>query len=115
MSLEESTVENPWYSLKEAANSGYPAYSTLRKYISDGRLPAVKMGRRIMVRKQDLDSLAKPMQGMKNSQAIKAAIERVVAESPSLTTEQRERLAAVLRTTSEHRPGYSSLAGGDAV
>ncbi|WP_398396877.1 helix-turn-helix domain-containing protein [Schaalia sp. JY-X169] len=50
-----------YLSLKEASALGFGAYQTLRKYIADGRLPAVKIGSRVKVRLADLESLAIPV------------------------------------------------------
>ena len=51
-----------YFSLKEATGLGFGAYQTLRKYISDGRLPAVKIGSRVKIRLADLEALAVPVE-----------------------------------------------------
>ena len=50
-----------YLSLKEASALGIGAYQTLRKYIANGSLPAVKIGSRVKVRLADLEALAVPV------------------------------------------------------
>lgn len=84
-------------SLQEAVDLGYGGYSTLRAYIADGRLKAVKVGRRWRLRLEDLERLEIPAPGHPTDQAAAdAAIARLVAAAPRLTDEQRERLALIL-------------------
>lgn len=84
-----------YLNLNEAVVLGYGAYQTLRRYISDGRLPAVKIGGRVKVLRSDLDALAKPAREA-DSDKVESAVERIVSAAPPLTTEQRERLAVIL-------------------
>lgn len=84
-------------SLQEAVDFGYGGYSTLRAYIADGRLKAVKVGRRWRLRLEDLERLEIPAPGHPTDRAAAdAAIERLVAAAPRLTIQQRERLALIL-------------------
>ena len=46
-----------YLSLQEAVGLGFGAYQTLRKYIAEGRLPAVKIGGRVKVLRADLDEV----------------------------------------------------------
>ncbi|HCG55822.1 MAG: helix-turn-helix domain-containing protein [Microbacteriaceae bacterium] len=78
-------------SLQSAVDLGYGAYSTLRRYIADGRLPAVKIGSRLKVRRADLDALAVSA-GPVAATELDRAVERVLASAPALTDAQRERL-----------------------
>ena len=52
---------NHYLTLQEAVSLGYGAYQTLRTYIADGRLPAVRIGRRVKVLRSDLDKLPVPI------------------------------------------------------
>lgn len=79
-------------SLAEAVDLGYGGYSTLRKYIAEDRLPAVRIGRRIKVRRSDLDLLARPTSG----DAIELHIAEVVDAAPRLNDDQIARLRFVL-------------------
>ncbi|MGO1225829.1 helix-turn-helix domain-containing protein [Brachybacterium paraconglomeratum] len=88
-----------YLNLSDAVALGYGAYQTLRRYIADGRLPAVKIGGRVKVLRTDLDALAVPRRESTFEDVV-SAVERVVAEAPPLTPEQRERLAVVLGGTS---------------
>lgn len=66
MSISRPILEPPpapapvLLSLQEAVQRGYGAYSTLRRYIAEGRLPAVKVGSRVKIRQADLAMLAVP-------------------------------------------------------
>lgn len=88
-------VQPTYLTLQQGVAEGYAAYSTLRAYVSDGRLPAVRIGGRIKVRREDLDALATPAR-QERARDVVSAVERVVAEAPPLTQEQRERLAVIL-------------------
>lgn len=89
----------PYISLQEGVSLGYGAYSTLRSWIADGRLPAVKIGGRVKITVADLESLARPKAtgdtGATQKSADYAAVARVVAAAPRLTDEQREQLATI--------------------
>ncbi|GAA1483670.1 helix-turn-helix domain-containing protein [Brachybacterium fresconis] len=88
-----------YVTLQQAVAEGYAAYSTLRGYIADGRLPAIYIGGRIKIRREDLDALATPARQAPTRDVV-AAVERIVAEAPPLTPEQREHLAVILGGTS---------------
>lgn len=84
-------------SLKEAAERGFGGYSTLRKKIASGELPADRVGRRYLILESDLEAMAAPVIGRPTEHAsISAAIDRLVASAPRLSKEQRERLASLL-------------------
>lgn len=89
----------PYISLQEGVSLGYGAYSTLRSWIADGRLPAVKIGGRVKITVADLEALARPKvtdgTGSAQQSADNAAVARVVAAAPRLTDEQREQLATI--------------------
>lgn len=93
--------ENPQQllSLQQAVALGYGGYSTLRKYIAEDRLPAVKIGSRVKVLRADLDAL----RVRKRSATFEdgdAAVDRIVATAPPLTDEQVRRLASQLGSAS---------------
>lgn len=89
----------PYISLQEGVSLGYGAYSTLRSWIADGRLPAVKIGGRVKITVADLEALTRPKAtggtGSAQQSADYAAVARVVAAAPRLTDEQREQLATI--------------------
>ncbi|MDK9661430.1 helix-turn-helix domain-containing protein [Propionibacterium freudenreichii] len=94
--MSQTHLISPTYlSLQQATAEGYGAYSTLRKYIADGRLPAVKIGSRIKIRESDLQDLATPVRGDAEA-PINVAIQRLVDAAPGLTRDQITRLSAVL-------------------
>lgn len=83
--------------LREAARDSRIGYSTLRKRVADGLLPAERVGRRVFVRPERLDALNSLSTGRPTQErAIDDAVARVVTAAPRLTSEQRERLAVVL-------------------
>lgn len=93
------TEPTSYISLQEGAARGYAAESTLRAWIADGRLPAVKIGGRVKITVEDLDALAIPkttQKAARSGEEVDAAVARVVASAPRLTNEQRERLAVIL-------------------
>ena len=84
-------------SLNEAVERGYGGYSTLRKKIASGELPAERVGRRYLILESDLEALVAPVVGRPTEHAsVSAAIDRIVASAPRLSNEQRERLANLL-------------------
>lgn len=89
------TTENnqdTYLSLSEAAARGYAGYSTLRKYIAEGRLPAYKTGSRVKVLRSDLDALVTPI----GTDRVDAVIDHLVSAAPPLTPEQTRRLRDLL-------------------
>lgn len=86
------TNHDTYLSLSEAVARGYAGYSTLRKYIAEGRLPAYKIGSRVKVLRSDLDALVTPI----GTDPVNAAIDHLVAAAPPLTPEQTRRLRDLL-------------------
>jgi len=88
---------NDQLSIQKAVDLGFGGYSTLRKLIAAGDLPARKVGSRIKLRLEDLESLAVPVSGRPaEQQTIDTAIARLVAAAPRLSNAQREKLAVIL-------------------
>lgn len=92
--MSKTGQHDQFLSLHEASALGYGGYSTLRKHIADGRLPAVRVGRRVKVRRKGLDALAVPTAVSPN--ALDDTVLRVVRAAPHLTDEQRSKLRVVL-------------------
>lgn len=83
--------------LQEAVTRVPLGYSTLRRKIACGELPAERVGRRILIRAADLDALTAPVVGHPADHgAIDRAVKRVVAAAPCLTADQRRHLAIAL-------------------
>lgn len=85
-----------YLTLQEGVAEGYGAYSTLRSWIAQGKLPAYKTGSRVKVLRTDLDALVRPAGG----DPVDAAIENLVAAAPPLTPEQVRRLRGLLKDAS---------------
>ena len=83
-----------YITLQEAVSLGYGAYQTLRKWIADGRLPAVKIGSRIKVLRTDLDALAVAVRPA-TFEDVEAAAERLAASAPPLSDAQVRRLSTI--------------------
>ncbi|RLP60531.1 helix-turn-helix domain-containing protein [Kocuria rhizophila] len=81
-----------YLTLQEAVAEGYGAYSTLRSWIAQGKLPASKTGSRVKILRSDLDALARPV----GVDPIEAAIARLLEAAPPLTPEQTRRLRDLL-------------------
>ena len=97
MSTTQS-VSPTYLTLQQLVAEGVAAYSTLRAYVADGRLPAVRVGNRIKVLREDVDALAIPTQHTAARDVV-SAVQRIVAEAPPLTQGQRERLAVIFGGT----------------
>ena len=82
----------PLLTLQEAVAEGYGAYSTLRMWIAQGKLPAYKTGSRVKVRRENLDALLVPV----DPDPIDVAIDELVSAAPTLSSEQRSRLASLV-------------------
>lgn len=90
------TADNSHFvTLQEAVRLGYGAYSTLRLWISQDRLPAVKIGGRVKVLRSDLDALARP-KGSGEPDGVDEAIARIVNQAPALSPTQLDRLRGIL-------------------
>lgn len=87
-----ASARDHYLTLREAVELGYGAYSTLRSWIAQGKLPAVKTGGRVKVLRTDLDALAQPV----GSDPVDAAIERLVATAPPLSERQIRLLRGLL-------------------
>ncbi|MGP5164896.1 hypothetical protein [Arthrobacter rhombi] len=87
-------VQPIYLTLQQAAAEGYAAYSTLRKYITDGRLPAVKVGSRVKVLRAALEALAVAVRPA-TFEEIEAAAERLAASAPPLNDAQVRRLSTI--------------------
>ena len=88
-----ATSTSPRYlTRQEAVAAGYGAYSTLRSWIAQGKLPAYKTGSRVKVLRSDLDALVTPT----GVDPVDAAIDKLVAAAPPLTPEQTRRLHDLL-------------------
>ena len=83
-----------YLNLTDAVRLGYGAYQTLRRYIADGRLPAIKVGGRVKVLRSDLDGLTVPKRPS-TFEDVENAVERIVATAPPLTDDQVRRLSAL--------------------
>ena len=85
--------ERTYYlTLKEAAAEGFGAYSTLRTWIARGKLPAYKTGKRVKVRRKDLEALAVPMR----IDPVERHVKALVDAAPRLSDEQIARLRFAL-------------------
>ncbi|WP_454165418.1 helix-turn-helix domain-containing protein [Gordonia iterans] len=89
--------------LQEAVDLGYGGYSTLRKYIADGKLTASKVGARVKIRRADLDALLTPA-AAPSYESAEAAIRRIVAVAPPLSGDQLRKLGRVLMDEAAARP-----------
>lgn len=63
-----------YLNLTDAVELGYGAYQTLRGWIKQGKLPAVKIGGRVKVLRSDLDALAAPTQPSHTFETVEAAV-----------------------------------------
>lgn len=87
-----SSNQQHYITLREAVELGYGAYSTLRSWIAQGKLPAVKTGGRVKLLRSDLDALARPV----GSDPLDAAIQVLETSADQLSADQRQRLAGLV-------------------
>ena len=93
------TTSLPQYlTLADAADLHGVTVRTLQRWLDTGLLTRYKLGPRLVrVDRAELESLVRPDgPGDLRAERLADYIERVVAEAPPLTTEQRERIAALL-------------------
>lgn len=64
MSTTVSLLDRRILSLSEACDLGYGAVSTLRRDIREGRLQAYRIGRRVVLRVEDLEDRLVPILGV---------------------------------------------------
>lgn len=78
--------------LQEAVAEGFGAYSTLRSWIAQGKLPAVKTGKSFKILREDLEALTVPVGG----DPVERQVERLIEAAPHLSSDQVARLRAAL-------------------
>lgn len=89
-----SDTQPTFLTLQQAVAEGFGAYSTLRLWISQGKLPAYKTGKRVKLRLEDLEALAKPVPV--KADPLDAHIQALVDAAPKLTDEQIARIRFAL-------------------
>lgn len=88
-------------SITEAAQLGIASYSTLRNWIRSGRLPATRIGERIVrIRRSDLEALREPAARAAVTMPtpddeLDDAVRRVVADAPALSDRQIRELSSI--------------------
>lgn len=103
-------------SLREAADAGYGSIYTLRRWIKNGSLPAVKIGQKYKVSKTDLESLRHPVDAPRAEpiDEIKAWAKRVAETAPPLTAEQAADIVAILRSGHRYATTWPSVVPDEA-
>lgn len=93
MSTYSPPSERTYYlTLQEAVAEGFGAYSTLRSWIAQGKLPAYKTGNRVKVLREDLEALAVPV----GTDPVERHVKALVDAAPRLSDEQIARLRFAL-------------------
>ena len=89
---------DPLLSITEASHLGIASYSTLRSWIRNGRLPAMRYGSKIVrIRLSDLEALREPATSAPCADAdLQAAVRQVVDAAPELSADQVRQLTTVL-------------------
>lgn len=104
-------VSEPFLSIRDAVDLGYAAESTIRLYIRQGRLPAVKIGGRIKLRRVDLDALAHPCPAPLAStdhESLRAWARAKAAGAPPLHPESLDVLVDTFAEALAQKVGVSS-------
>lgn len=89
-----SDTQSTFLTLQQAVAEGFGAYSTLRLWISQGKLPAYKTGHRVKLKLSDLEALAKPVPVKVDP--LESHIQAVVDAAPKLSAEQVARIRFAL-------------------
>lgn len=103
MSIDTSTTHEPLVGLQEAVDLGYGGYSTIRRYVFDGKLPAVRVGRRIRFKLSDLAAIAKPVVNpepadpSQYTDSVEEWARCLVQTAPPMTDQQAAQIVAILR------------------
>lgn len=96
MTVQESLQDR--YTPAEAARYLGVHDRTIRRHIREGRLPAVRIGARLLkIKREDLDALGKEVTPNPPPDAIREAALRVVSECPKLSAEQLDQICTLLR------------------
>lgn len=96
MTVQESAPER--YTPAEAAKYLGVHDRTIRRHIREGRLPAQRVGDRLLkIKRDDLDALLKEVTPTPPADPIREAALRVVSEAPKLTAEQLDKICNLLR------------------
>jgi excisionase family DNA binding protein len=83
-------------SLSEASIQTNIPTRTLRRHIKEGRLPAVRVGPKVMkVDIEDVKALIQPVGA--EADTLESRVKALVAQAPPLTDEQRDRIAGLFR------------------
>ena len=88
-------LANGLVSMREAIDGGYGSRSTLTRRINDGSLPAVKNGRYIFFKQEDLDALFKPARPTEEA-AMRELAKAIADSAPKLSAQSKRELAALL-------------------
>jgi excisionase family DNA binding protein len=78
-------------SIREYAELNGVCESTVKRAIREGKIPAYRVGKSRRIPLSHLEQLQR-------NDPIEAEIERIVSAAPPLTDDQRNRIAALLRT-----------------
>jgi excisionase family DNA binding protein len=73
--------------------------STLRRHITSGRLPAVKIKGRVYVNPEDLDAFLAPQPMVVADATLTEWAERMAAKAPAFRPEQRDIIMAAFAST----------------
>ncbi|MHA7303838.1 MerR family transcriptional regulator [Arthrobacter sp. TMN-49] len=99
MSVTSTAVIEPQLlDLRDISALGYGTTQTIRTRIHRGEVPAVLVGNRFKIRREDLHHLAKPVGPARSSAEddLNALFKRIVEEFPRLSANQKAELGQLL-------------------
>ncbi|MFW0774369.1 hypothetical protein ACLRGI_14490 [Paenarthrobacter nitroguajacolicus] len=93
-----SSVESELLDLREVCALGYGHAQSIRSRIHRGEVPAVLVGNRFKIRRDDLHHLTKPAGPALTDDGgdLDALVQRIVEELPPLTASQKAELGQLL-------------------
>ncbi|POH73471.1 helix-turn-helix domain-containing protein [Arthrobacter glacialis] len=93
-----TSIAAPYVGVQDAAERTGLSVVTLRRYIRDGRLPAVKMRGRVFVTEADLDAAVEPRIIVPKTESLQDWAKRMAADAPPFRPEQVDLIMSAFAT-----------------
>lgn len=97
MPVASTAVEPDLLDVRHVSELGYGHPQTIRDRIHQGEVPAVLVGNRFKIRREDLHLLTKPLgPAHTNEDDLDALVKRIVDGFPPLTADEKAELGQLL-------------------
>lgn len=94
-STDKAFTDKNLVPMKEAIRLGYGSRTKLTKWVKAGKLPAVRNGRYVFFKQEDLDAMFQPAMPTE-AQRLKTLQQQIADAAPSLSAEAKRELADLL-------------------